>query len=522
MKREKVIARIESADKPWDFLVIGGGATGLGVAVDAAARGYSTLLVEQDDFAKGTSSRSTKLVHGGVRYLKQGNISLVLEALRERGLMCENAPHLVHHLSFIVPIYTWWEGPFYGIGMKIYDRLAGKLGLSPSEVLSREETLRRIPTLEASGLQRGVEYYDGQFDDSRLAVNLAQTIFDLGGAAVNYMPVTSLLKEDDLIVGAMVRDLETGKEHAVHARAVINATGVFTDGVRQMDEPDAKGVVAASQGSHIVLPKSFLPGNSAIMVPHTPDGRVLFAVPWHDHVVVGTTDMPVDHVSKEPVPTEEEIGFILTNASKYLAKAPTRKDVLSVFAGLRPLVKVGDAKSTAALSRDHTILISNSGLLTITGGKWTTYRKMAEDAVDQAQTMAGMDERPCTTVHLQIHGWTKQPIEESNLRVYGSDAPAIQELEAEAPGLKEKLHPDLPYTKVEVIWAVREEMARTVEDVLSRRTRALLLGARASIEAAPVVADLMAKELGRDEAWKQQATEDFRKVAQGYVLSVDE
>lgn len=518
MRREKAIDRIENT-KSWDFLVIGGGATGLGVAVDAAARGYSALLVEQDDFAKGTSSRSTKLVHGGVRYLKQGNISLVLEALHERGLLCENAPHLVHHLSFIVPIYSWWEGPFYGIGMKIYDRLAGKLGLSPSEILSREETLRRIPTLEPSGLQRGVEYYDGQFDDSRLAVNLAQTIFDLGGTAVNYMPVTGLLKEEDLLVGAVVRDLESGKEHQIRAKVVINATGVFTDSVRKMDEPEARGVVTASQGSHIVLPKAFLPGNSAIMVPHTPDGRVLFAVPWHDHVVVGTTDLAVDTIQREPIPMEEEIDFILTNAAKYLSKAPTRQDVLSVFAGLRPLVKVGDAKSTAALSRDHTILISNSGLLTIAGGKWTTFRKMAEDAVDQAQTMAGLDERPCKTVHLQIHGWTKQAIDAPNLSVYGADAQAVQDLAAAEPALAEKLHAELPYIKAEVVWAVREEMARTVEDVLSRRTRGLLLGARASIEAAPIVADLMARELGKDEAWKSQAVADYRTVAKGYLLN---
>jgi glycerol-3-phosphate dehydrogenase len=517
MKRETVLDQIENNKGPWDFLVIGGGATGLGVAVDAAARGYRTLLVEQHDFAKGTSSRSTKLVHGGVRYLKQGNISLVLEALRERGLMCENAPHLVHHLEFIVPIYSWWEGPFYGIGMKIYDRLAGKLGLSPSRVLSREETLDLIPTLEPAGLQRGVSYYDGQFDDSRLAVNLAQTIFDLGGVAINYMPVVSLIKEDDLIVGAVMRDFESGSEYQVRARAVINATGVFSDAIRKMDEPEAKTVIAASQGSHLVLPKSFLPGNSAVMVPHTPDGRVLFAVPWHDHVVVGTTDISVDNISLEPVPMEEEIGFILTNAAKYLSKRPSRSDILSVYAGLRPLVKVGDSKSTSALSRDHTILISNAGLLTIAGGKWTTYRRMAQDAVEQAQTMAGFEERTCTTEHLQIHGWTRQSIPEPNLRVYGADAPAIQELARKEPALAEKLHSELPYTGAEVVWAVHEEMARTVEDVLARRTRALLLGARASIEAAPRVAELMARELKRGEDWQVQSVRNFKEVAQGYL-----
>jgi glycerol-3-phosphate dehydrogenase len=517
MKRDTVIDQIENSREPWDFLVIGGGATGLGVAVDASARGYRTLLVEQHDFAKGTSSRSTKLVHGGVRYLKQGNISLVLEALRERGLLCENAPHLVHHLEFIVPIYSWWEGPFYGIGMKIYDRLAGKLGLNPSQVLSREETLKQIPTLEPAGLQSGVSYYDGQFDDSRLAVNLAQTVFDLGGVAINYMPVVELIKENDLIAGAVVRDLETGMDHRIRARAVINATGVFSDAVRKMDDPEAKTIIAASQGSHVVLPKTFLPGNSAIMVPHTPDGRVLFAVPWHDHVVVGTTDISVDNIVPEPVPMEEEIGFILTNAAKYLSKRPSRSDVLSVYAGLRPLVKVGDAKSTAALSRDHTILISNAGLLTITGGKWTTYRKMAQDAVDQAETMAGFEERPCRTEHLQIHGWTKQSIAGPSLRVYGADASPIQEIARDEPALAEKLHPDLPYIGAEVVWAVRAEMARTVEDVLARRTRALLLGARASIEAAPRVAELMARGLKRDGDWQKQTVQEFKKVAQGYV-----
>jgi glycerol-3-phosphate dehydrogenase len=519
MKRDKALDRTQNGDKSWDFLVIGGGATGLGVAVDAAARGYSTLLVEQSDFAKGTSSRSTKLVHGGVRYLKQGNISLVLEALRERGLLVENAPHLVHHLSFIVPIYSWWEGPFYGIGMKIYDRLAGKLGLSPSENLSREETLKRIPTLQPNGLQSGVSYYDGQFDDSRLAVNLAQTIFDLGGAAINYAQVTSLIKEDELVAGAVIKDSETGKEHSIRAKAVINATGVFSDGIRKMDDPDATTVIVASQGAHVVLPKSFLPGDTAIMVPHTPDGRVMFAVPWHDCVVVGTTDTAVDAIQLEPRPMEEEIDFILTNAAQYLTKQPNRSDVLSVFAGLRPLVKVGDAKSTAALSRDHTILISNSGLLTIAGGKWTTYRKMAQDAVDQAETMAGFEERRCTTEHLQIHGWTKQKIDAPSLRVYGADAAAIQELAEAEPALAEKLHPELPYIAAEVVWAVRHEMARTIEDVLARRTRALLLGARASIEAASKVAELMARELGADEKWKSDSVAKFEAVAQGYVLN---
>jgi glycerol-3-phosphate dehydrogenase len=491
----------------------------LGTAVDAASRGYRTLLVEQHDFAKGTSSRSTKLVHGGVRYLQQGNISLVLEALHERGLLCENARHLVHHLSFIVPVYSWWEGPFYGIGMKIYDRLAGKLGLGASRILSREETIALIPTIEQEGLLRGVSYYDGQFDDSRMAVNLAQTLFDAGGRGLNYMKVTGLLRKGDLVCGAHVRDEESGAEYDIHAKAVINATGVFCDEVRRMDEPGVKPIIAASQGAHIVLPRSFLPGNSAIMVPHTPDGRVLFVVPWHEHIIVGTTDIAVDHITLEPRPMEEEIEFILTNSAKYLSTPPQRSDVLSAYAGLRPLVSSGDAKSTAALSRDHTILISKSGLLTITGGKWTTYRRMAEDAVDHAETMAGFDRKPCMTSKLRVHGWTDQTAAEDHLRVYGADIPAIRKLIADDPALGERLHPSLPYLAAEVIWAVREEMARTVEDVLARRTRALLLGARASIEAAPRVAALMACELGRDKAWESQSVEKYIQVAKGYLLS---
>ena len=516
MRREEAIAQA-SGKETWDFLVIGGGATGLGTAVDASARGYRTLLVEQHDFAKGTSSRSTKLVHGGVRYLKQGNISLVLEALNERGLLVENAPHLVHHLSFIVPTYSWWEGPFYGIGMKIYDRLAGKLGLNPSANLSKEETIRLIPTIEQNGLLGGVSYYDGQFDDSRLAINLAQTVFDLGGVAVNYMKVVGLIRQDDLVCGARLRDEETGVEHEVYARTVINATGVFCDAIRRMDDPGVKSVIAPSQGAHLVLPKSFLPGDSAIMVPHTPDGRVLFAVPWHDHVVVGTTDIAVETISLEPTPMEEEIDFILTTSAKYLSKGPERKDVLSVYAGLRPLVKMGDAKSSAAMSRDHTILISNTGLVTITGGKWTTYRKMAQDVVDQAETVAGFDRRPCKTEHLQIHGWTRQHIPEEHLRVYGADASGVRSLLQQQPELQKRIHPNMDYVGAQVIWAVREEMARTVEDVLSRRTRALLLGAAASVDAAPKVARMMAQELGRNADWERQTLEEYRQTAQGYL-----
>ena len=387
MNRDEMIDRIRSSDAAWDFVIVGGGATGLGVAVEAASRGYRTLLLEGSDFAKGTSSRSTKLVHGGVRYLRQGNVSLVLEALKERGRLLRNASHLVRDLPFVVPVYDWWEGPFYGIGLRLYDLLAGREGFGPSMNLSREETLARLPTIEPDGLRGGVVYYDGQFDDARLAINLAQTAADLGATVLNYARVVGLTRNDDFVDGAVFVDEETGQEHEVGARVVVNATGVFTDSVRRMADPSVTPMVQASQGVHVVVDASFMPGDTAIMVPETDDGRVLFAIPWHDRVVIGTTDTPVDEPSLEPRPLPEELEFILHHAAQYLTKDPHPEDVLSTFAGLRPLVGSGDDE-TAEISRDHTVHISRGGLVTITGGKWTTYRKMAEDTVDRAAVIA--------------------------------------------------------------------------------------------------------------------------------------
>jgi glycerol-3-phosphate dehydrogenase len=513
MKREIHLKEIRNATQPFDFCIVGGGATGLGAAVDAASRGHSVVLLEQADFAKGTSSRSTKLVHGGVRYLQQGNVSLVLEALRERGRLTRNAPHLVHDLSFVIPNYSWWEGPFYGIGMKVYDQLAGKLGLGPSKWLSKEETVDRIPTVETENLIGGVMYHDGQFDDSRLAVNLAQTAAGLGAKIINYAKCTGLVKTDGLVSGIDATDLETGESFQIHARCVINATGIFVDDLRAADDKSTKPMVTVSQGIHIVLPKEFLPGNSAIMIPKTADGRVLFAVPWHDCVVVGTTDTPLPEKSMEPRALASEVEFVMEHAAKYLTKDPKPEDVLSIFAGLRPLVKSGDDSNTAAISRDHTIMVSNSGLITITGGKWTTYRKMAEDVIDQAEMVSGVDQRRCETETLQIRGWTHTPIAEPNLRPYGSDAAAIRSL-----GRNTKVHPDLTLTEGEIIWHVREEMARTVEDVLARRSRCLLLNARATLEAAPKVAEIMAEELGRDSTWAEAQVEIYRQLAEGYVF----
>jgi glycerol-3-phosphate dehydrogenase len=517
MTRKELLQQLKDPSHIWDLIVIGGGATGLGTAVEAASRGYRVLLLEQSDFAKATSSRSTKLIHGGVRYLRQGNLSLVLEALHERGHLLKNAPHLVRNLSFVVPLYDWWEGPFYGIGLKFYDMMAGRLGLGPSRLLSREETLERLPTMEPKGLRGGVIYHDGQFDDSRLALSLARTLEDLGGIPINYMRVTGLAKTGGLTSGVKVHDLEEERDYILNSRGVINATGVFSDEVRQLDDSDAGPVMAPSQGAHLVLDRSFLPGDNAIMIPQTSDGRVLFAVPWHGRIVLGTTDTPVNSVSLEPRPLQEEIDFILSQAARYLVRPPTRADVLSAFAGLRPLVRSDDGADTAALSREHLVLISGSGLVTITGGKWTIYRKMGEDTVDQAAAVAGLEDRPSATTTLRLHGWQENGDVSYPWDVYGSDASSVKRLAEGTSGWDLLLHPNLPYYACQVIWAVRMEWARTVEDVLARRTRALLLDARASMEIAPRVAELMAGELGRDLAWQQAQVTQYRELAKGYL-----
>ena len=519
MHRPEMASRVRARTEPWDMLIVGGGATGVGVAVDAASRGYAVLLLEQHDFGKGTSSRSTKLVHGGVRYLEQGNVSLVMEALKERGLLRQNAPHLVRDLAFVVPNYDWWEAPFYGLGLKVYNLLSGKYGFGASRILSREKTLELLPTLNTAGLRGGVVYYDGQFDDARLLINLVATAAAQGATLLNYAPVTGLTRDaEGFVDGVLARDLESGEALRCGARVVVNAAGPFCDAVRRMAEPDATPMIAPSQGIHLVFDRTFLPGDSAIMVPRTSDGRVLFAIPWHGHTLVGTTDTPIPTATLEPRPLADEIQFILDTAAEYLDRRPTRADVLSVFVGVRPLVKTGNGGNTAALSRDHTIHIDQSGLLTIAGGKWTTYRNMAEDCVNQAATLARLPDRPCLTRTLPVHGAHPDTAQLGPLAIYGSDAPAIQELMRKDPELAVRLHPALPYTGAEVVWATRVEMARTVEDVLARRTRALFLNARAALAMAPRVAELMARELGRDDAWRASQVAEFSEQAKGYLL----
>lgn len=519
LDRDSILETVRQENRTWDILVIGGGATGLGAALDAASRGYKTLLIEQHDFSKATSSRSTKLIHGGVRYLQQGNVSLVFDALHERKLLARNAPHIVREESFVIPGYRWWEKPFYSTGLKIYDLLAGPDNFGRSRRLSVSETIQEVPTLRKEGLGGGVRYYDGQFDDARLAIALMRTIFEEKGIALNYVKAISILKENERVSGVEAKDMETGETFPIHAKAVINAGGIFSDEVRRMDNRSVKPILQLSQGAHIVLDRRFQPGRSALLIPRTEDGRVLFAVPWHDRVVVGTTDTPVANAELEPVALKEEVEFLLSHISCYLIHKPDYGDIKSLFAGVRPLVQADSNESTKNLSRDHTILMDRSGLITITGGKWTTYRKMAEDVIDRAAEVAGLERRACRTDRLPIHGWTDtlSPSIPPHWRGYGSDAEALKTIENEIPDGDAPLHPDLPVRPAEIIWAARKEMARTVEDVLSRRSRSLLLDAKASMEIAPTVAKWLAIELKLDKKWEEIQIREFREIARRYL-----
>lgn len=506
-------------DQVWDVLVIGGGASGLGAAVEAASRGLRTLLLERTDFAQGTSSRSTKLVHGGVRYLEQFNLTLVLDALRERGYMLRNAPHLVHKLNFVVPLYSYAAIPYYGVGLKAYELLSGKLSFGKSELLSVTETTQRLPTLLREGLKGGILYRDGQFDDARYAITLMRTLENLGGIALNYAEVTGFLKRAGKIEGVTVRESDAGEKFDVLARVVINATGAFTQRVLQMDSGEEAVPLALSQGSHFVLSKDFLPGADALMIPKTDDGRVIFAIPWHQQVLVGTTDEAVPHSSAEPHATATEKEFLVGHIRKYLGRTIATGDVLSMWSGLRPLVRKGNA-ATSKLSRDHQVVRSPSGLISVMGGKWTTYRKMGEDTISNAIGTAGFSAAPSHTKDLKLHGWQEQtdPKTAEADRVYGSDLEKIEKLSTEDPTLNQRLHPQLPYRRREIVWAARYEQARTTEDVLARRTRALFLNAAAAIKIAPEVSRLLAIELRRDETFRIRDLEKFHEVAQGYMF----
>lgn len=515
MNREIFITQLQQQAE-WDVVIIGGGATGLGCAVDAASRGYKTLLLEQYDFAKGTSSKATKLVHGGVRYLAQGNIKLVTEALRERGILLRNAPHVCHTQNFIIANYSWWSKLYYGIGLKLYDLMAAKLSLGSTKIVSAGYVLQHLPCVKKQGLKGGVVYTDGQFDDARLAVNLAQTACAQGATVINYCRVTEFIFTEGKITGVVAEDVLHKKLYHLKTKVVINATGVFAAMLMKAAN-DNSASIAPSQGVHIVVDKKHFAGTDALMIPKTTDGRVLFAVPWHNKVIVGTTDTAVNNTTIEPTATGEEVDFIINNFNSYAAVPITKNDVLSVFTGLRPLIKKEGVKGTAALNRHHAVFVSPSALITVTGGKWTTYRKMAEDAVDKAAEQLH-NKNKSVTATLKIHGYTIEN-DISYLSVYGSYAAVIEKLWQGDERLKEKIHPAYPYTKAEVIFAVRNEMAQTVEDVLARRIRLLFLDAAAATASALSVAQLMAEEMQYDESWVQTQWNDFIQLAKQYLLS---
>ncbi len=521
-RREELMARL-AEPRQYDIAIVGGGATGLGVALDAAARGLSVVLVESHDFAKGTSSRATKLVHGGVRYLAQGNISLVREALRERSTLLDNAPYLAQPLAFVMPSYKWWETPFYGIGLTLYDALAGQAGLGHTEFLSRAQTLALLPAAQPQGLKGGVKYWDGQFNDARLALALARTAAVRGALLVNYCRATDLLYQGGKVAGLLCEDSLTGQAYQIQSRCVVNAAGVWVDELRQKDgaanstdgRRPTKPMVAPSQGVHIVVDREFLGGESALMVPKTADGRVLFAVPWLGKVILGTTDTPRHDLAREPLPFKEEIDFILTESARYLRRAPQRTDVKSVWVGLRPLVKPqdDDGDNTKGLSREHTVLVSRSGLVTVTGGKWTTYRAMAEDVLRQCAAKSLIENRSAgVTVHLKLVGADEAGVETHSIsqppgiHSYGNEQSKVMSL----PGAQTLLCAGL--TEAMVRFAARHEYAVHVEDVLARRSRLLFLDARLASSLAARVGEILFQETGLDP---QLAA--FTELAQHYL-----
>jgi glycerol-3-phosphate dehydrogenase len=508
-------------DIQWDIIIIGGGASGLGVAVDAISRGFKTVLFEQSDFAKGTSSKSTKLVHGGVRYLANGNIKLVTEALKERGLLSKNARHLFKKQEFIIPNYNWWNGYFYAIGLKLYDFLSHKFSLGHSKLIKKNTVIKHLPNLFHKHLVSGVSYFDGQFDDARLALNLAQTAIEKGATILNYMKVIGLLKNEKNIIGVKVKNVETGEVFEVKSKVVINASGIFTDKILKMYNPKHKKTVVPSQGIHLVLDASFLNSEKAIMIPKTSDGRVLFVIPWQGKVIVGTTDTLIKKPKLEPIVLDTEVDFILNTLSRYLIKAPKRDDVLSVFCGLRPLAKPrGNQVKTKEISRSHKIILDNN-LISIVGGKWTTYRKMAEDVMDTVVNKFNFPNRTSNTETSEIHGniSKKEGISKNHFYIYGSDLPKLEEFQNQQTDFIKKLHPDYDFTVGQVFWSIQNEMARTIEDILARRIRLLFLDARAASEVAPKVAIILGNELNKDEDWVNNQIKEFNVLVKNYLLN---
>ncbi|MCK5824598.1 MAG: glycerol-3-phosphate dehydrogenase/oxidase [Ichthyobacteriaceae bacterium] len=522
MDRESFVQQL-NGQTIFDIIIIGGGATGLGVALDAASRGYKTALFEQSDFAKGTSSKSTKLVHGGVRYLGQGDVSMVFEALRERGRLRDNAPHLVSDLEFIIPNYSFFNTLLYSVGLKFYDLLAGRKSFGKSKLLSKDETVRLLPNVKENGLVSGVLYHDGQFDDSRFAVNLAQSATEHGAVMLNYFKVIKFNKENGKIVGVAIEDKETGMTYSVRSKVVINAAGVWVDDVSALDNVNLASIVKPSQGVHLVVDKTFLDSQKAMMIPKTSDGRVLFTIPWKDKVIIGTTDTPIESASLEPEALDSEVDFIIENYNNYSLKKLTKKDVLSVFAGLRPLAApIDDGGKTKEISRRHKIFKSISGLITVVGGKWTTYRSMAEEIVTESVKDSLIPSASSITKNLRLHGYLKDENSIDPLKFYGSDLQIIEGLERFNEKLTTKLHSKYPYKYSHVVWACRAEYCRGVDDFLSRRIRMTVLDAKVAYKMAPIVAEIIASELNKNDRWVDEQIQEYTEIVKKYIMNEEE
>lgn len=516
MNRPHAVRRL--AEEEFDVLITGGGATGTGCALDAQVRGFKTALIEQEDFAAGASSRSTKLIHGGVRYLEKAardidfsQVKFVREALLERAVMIRNAPYLAGHLPLVIPVYSSFDKLYYAVGLNIYDLLAGRHNLAPSRRLDRTETLALLPSLRNDArLKGGILYWDGQFDDARYAVMLARTAADNGAAVANHVRLLDFEKNAGVLVAALVRDELTGREFRIRAKAFINATGAFADHVRSLARPQARPRLKPTKGIHIVLPREVIPGATALLIPKTDDGRVIFAIPWHEAVLVGTTDSESDTVANAPPVLDEEIMYLLDHLNRYLARPLAPQDVRASFAGLRPLLDAGGVEDTKFLSRGHDVEIDGSGLISVLGGKWTTYRLMAKDAIDVLALRLGAGSPECTTEEVPLYGAvageTGEAVRQLRSRTgwnddvcrhlytsYGAAADGIVNIAHERPSLAVPLVQGYPYLAAEVVYVAREEMACTPDDVLSRRLRLATVSSEAARQALPVVEALLAE-----------------------------
>ncbi len=507
MNRQTSLDKISTVDT-WDIIIIGGGATGMGIALDATTRGLKTLLVEKGDLANGTSSRSTKLVHGGVRYLKQFHFKLVFEAIKERKIILKNAPHLSSALPFIIPIYSYFNMLYYGIGLFLYEMLAGwESNIGRTTLLSRKSTINNLPFIKTKNLKGGILYYDAQFNDSQLCIDIAATATNNDATIINYFECADFIKSNEKVIGIQGVDRLSQKKYTIKGKNIINATGVFSDTILQMDDPQKSSIIKPSKGVHLVFND---PGKTltkyALMSPIKQDDRVIFVIPWMGKLLVGTTDTPIEKITTEPAASMEDVAYLLNLYNSLSENKIDKNSVVSMFAGLRPLIKLSDEDATALISREHSILTSASGIITIAGGKWTTYRKMAEDVMELVIANQKLPNSKCKTEYISV------------------DISAVKNKTIESyilsdKSLAEKIHPAFSFTKAQVVYAIQHEMAMTIEDVLARRIRLLFLDAKAAIEAAKEVAKIFVNYANKEDEQMKEQMVAFEKIANKYLLN---